>query len=157
MTECWLIKIKNFIYLFLDIFWWKFERNLSYFSFFHNCHVITEVNIWSTFSQHLLKSIWYIKMKRIFIIICSSKLNFLCFDENHEFVVFWIFGDKVCLWNSGYVNISRMVLILEWLARRLASLYSITCLNIYWQRIWMKIETFFTHTRPAGCLRGDRL
>ena len=61
--------------------------------------------------------------------------------KNHG--LFWIFGDMVCLWNSGYVNISRMVLILEWLARRLASLYSITCLNIYWQRIWMKIETFF--------------
>jgi len=49
------MKIKNFIFLFLDIFWWKFERNLSYFSFFHNCHVITEVNIWSTFSQHIFR------------------------------------------------------------------------------------------------------
>ena len=73
-------------------------------------------------NAHLLKSISYIKMKRIFMILCSSKLNFLCFDEKHEFVVFWIFGDKVCLWNSGYVNISRMVLILEWIAWRLASL-----------------------------------
>ena len=71
-----------------------------------------------------------------------------------EFVVFCIFRDKVCLWNSGYVNISRMILILEWLARRLASLYSITRLNIYWQRIWMKIETCFYSTN--SCFSSQR-
>ena len=58
LTEYWLIKIKNSIYLFLDIFLSKFEIwNLSYFSFFHNCHVITEVNIWSTFSQHIFRTV----------------------------------------------------------------------------------------------------
>ena len=101
---------------------------------------------WSTFSQHLVNTVekQYNTSKWTCFYIQFVHPNYIFFtsDEKHELVVFLIFWDKVCLWNGCYVNISRIVLILEWIARRFASVYRIKRSNVG-NGLEMKIETYF--------------
>ena len=113
-------------------FWAFFTINVSNFSnHFMSQKIISRV-VWS-FHDTLLK--WDIRMNHFNIgqhlvntvekVYNTSKWtcfyiqfvhpNYIFFtsDEKHELVVFLIFWDKVCLWNGCYVNISRMVLILQ--------------------------------------------
>ena len=83
---------------------------------------------WSILSQQLANTVEKVyhtsKWTYFYIQFVYPNYIFFDFDEKHELVAFWIFWDKVCLWNGCYVNISRMVLILRWIAGRLASVYS---------------------------------
>ena len=78
--------------------------------------------------QHLVNTVEKVyntsKWTCFYIQFVHPNYIFFTSDEKHELVVFLIFWDKVCLWNGCYVNISRMVLILQWIAGRLASVYS---------------------------------
>ena len=100
----------------------------------------------STFNQRLVNAVekLYHTSTWIYFSIEFVHPNYIFFtsDEKHELVVFLIFWDKVCLWNGCYVNISRIVLILEWIAHRFASVYRIKRSNVG-NGLEMKIETYF--------------
>ena len=89
---------------------------------------------WSTFSQYLFNTVEKVyntsKWTCFYIQFVHPNYIFFTSDEKHELVVFLIFWDKVCLWNGCYVNISRIVLILEWIAHRFASVYRIKRSNV---------------------------